>query len=370
MKAIQPKNTAAGRVLVIDDSLDDRALYQRLLCGKFELVEAENLKEGLPLAFSGGFDCILLDHDLPDGNGLDFIDAFHKGQPEGGPAIVMVTGQGSEATAAEAMRRGTLDYLPKSSVTASSIARSIGNAVEKNRLLGESVQHRQNLERSCRALTDFAHTASHDLKAPLRHIVSYCERLREDYGDRLGEEGGRFAARLIVNAQRMQRLVDDLLAYSESREGAEEKTPFDANAALRETLEFLEEAIGESSASVAAQGLPVIRAYPLRFKRLLLNLVSNALKYRSDAPPAILLACEDKGIDYLFSVADNGCGIDPAYREQIFEPFKRLHSRDKVEGSGLGLAICREIVEMHGGRIWVEANAAQGSVFRFTIPKA
>ncbi len=337
-KNIEKNTGAPGRVLVIDDSFDDRALYQRLLRGKFDLFEAENLKDGLPLALAGGFDCILLDHDLPDGNGLDFIDAFNKGHPEGGRVIVMVTGQGSEETAAEAMKRGALDYLPKSSVTAGSIARSISNAVEKNRLQAESAQHRQRLEKSCRALTDFAHTVSHDLKAPLRHIVSYCEMLRADYGDRLGEEGGNYTARLIINAQRMQRLVDDLLAYSELREEAEDKTLLDTGAAFRETLELLEGAVKQSGATVTAEGLPVIPAYPQRFKRLLMNLLSNALKYRSAAPPVIRLSCEERGDEYIFlrdrqRLRHRACLSRTGFRAVQAAPFAR-------QGRGLGPRPC------------------------------
>lgn len=362
---------AAPRVLVVEDSLDDRALYRRLLQDKFELVEAENVQEALTIAAADGIACVLLDHDLPDGDGIGFIYELHNRRPDDSPAIVMVTGQGNEATAAEAMKAGALDYMAKSSVTAGSIERCIRNAIDRAALRHANAEYQEELEKSCRSLAEFAHTASHDLKAPLRHIVSYCGILEEDFADKMDDEAEQYIRRLSVNAKRMQKLVDDLLAYSESRAITPDKELLDTNAAMCEALEFMEEAVEECGGTVSMGKLPKVVGYPARIKRLLTNLASNAIKYRRESePPAIHVDCKEREKDFLFSVADNGCGIAPEHRDQIFEPFKRLHSRDKIEGSGLGLSICREIVEMHGGRIWVESEQDKGSTFYFTIPKS
>lgn len=360
---------AQRTVLIVEDNADDRATYRRYLDSEFRTLEAANMRDGLDLALSSGADCILLDQVLPDGDGLRFIESFRDRMPQGGPAIVMVTGQGSEEMAASAMRSGAYDYLTKDGLTKGSMMRAINNAVDRRELQRESSRAHGQLEKSFRALSEFAHTASHDLKAPVRHIISYCEMLRDDYAPQLDATGQKYINRLIVNSRRMQQLVDDLLAYSEARENAEEKENFDLNIAVREAREFLEEVIDETGARIEYDTLPAVKAYPLRAKRLMLNLISNALKYRSAAPPIIRISCADQGGEYRCAVSDNGLGIEPEFIEQIFEPFKRLHSRDAVEGSGLGLSICREIMEMHGGKIWVESTPGAGSAFYFTFPK-
>ncbi len=225
------------------------------------------------------------------------------------------------------------------------------------------------MARAYEELKDFTHTASHDLKAPLRHIVSYCEILRDEFGDRMGPEGLGYTLRLIVNAQRLQRLVDDLLAYSLVTDSLEEMRYVDFDSVTHEVLETLEESVSEAGAVVSVEGMPRILAYPVRVRQLLQNLISNAIKYRRAETPQIIVRCEEAGSDHKFSVADNGLGIEPDYLEMIFDAFKRLHSRDDIEGSGLGLCICRKIVAMHKGRIWVESTPGKGSTFYFTIPK-
>lgn len=370
MTALQGKEADIPyTVLVVEDDADDRALYRRLLGSRYNIEEAATASEGLARAKDSAADCIIIDQMLPDGEGLSLIESLTPSNGEAGPAIIMVTGKGDEKTAASAIKSGALDYLPKKDVTETSIRRSIDNAVAKNRLHKEALQARAKLEKSLQGLSEFAHTASHDLKAPLRHIISYCQMLQDDFAKELGESGGRYASRLVVNAQRLQRLVDDLLTYSESRVLPEEKQPLDFNAAMRETLEYLEEAISDAGAKIETGNLPSLNVYPLHMKRLLMNLISNALKYKGAEPPRVTVTCNDLGDAWQFSVTDNGLGIDPDHMDQIFEPFKRLHSRDQIEGSGLGLSICRDIVEMHGGRLWAESTPGAGSTFHFTLPK-
>ncbi len=360
-------------VLIVEDSPEDRELYRRILNrngGTFKLHEAVNIDEGLDVAQRQHLDCIVLDYQLPDGDGIDFIHKYQDTKLANGAAIVMVTGRGSERTAVEAMKLGALDYITKSSILEGFFTQSILNAIERQHLKEEIVRYQHELERSYQALSEFSHTASHDLKAPLRHIISYCNLIKEDFSSKLDAQGLEYIKRLSVNAARLQKLVDDLLAYSEAANSREEKASVDCNALVAEIVEVLEEPIRETKATINAPGLPVINAFPLRMKQLFQNLISNALKYRdASRPPVINIAVKDKGTEYQFSVADNGCGIEPEYANVIFQAFKRLHSRDEIEGSGLGLSICRKIVEMHGGTIWVESEPGKGSTFYFTIPK-
>jgi light-regulated signal transduction histidine kinase (bacteriophytochrome) len=165
----------------------------------------------------------------------------------------------------------------------------------------------------------------------------------------------------------MQQLINDLLAYSRVGTQAKPFTPTDFEAVLENTLANLQIAIEESEAIITHDPLPTLMADPVQMVQLLQNLIGNAIKFR-DQPPRIHIHAEPGEKSWLFSVRDNGLGIDPQFFERIFIIFQRLHTRAEYAGTGIGLAICKKIVERHGGRIWVEPAPDQGSIFRFTIP--
>jgi light-regulated signal transduction histidine kinase (bacteriophytochrome) len=316
-------------------------------------------------------DCVILDYNLPDADGIDFIGSFRRESRSPGAAVVMVTGQGSEETAVAAMKQGATDYITKNTIAEGFFPQAIQNATERARLKGKVKQYREDLEKSNRALSEFAHIVSHDMKAPLRRIASYCELIREEAGDRLdGTEAHSYIERLITNAARLQRFIDDLLAFSRVLHSHEDREALDLTAVARDILDDFAPLIAETHAAVTVEPLPVMEAYPVRMRQLFQNLIGNALKYRGEAPPVVTVSAQEEGDHYLFSVRDNGMGIAPEYQENIFKAFQRLHTQDKIEGTGLGLSICREVVEMHGGRIWVESEPGKGSAFFFTLPLA
>jgi signal transduction histidine kinase len=361
------------KILVIEDNPEDRELYKRLLNKRqdmnFEVFEAGNIKDGLDIGKAERPDCILLDYHLPDASGLDFIQDYRMSGNAGNTAIVMVTGQGSEETAAEAMKLGALDYITKTSIMEGFFIQNILNAVERARLREELAAHQLKLEKKNQELTEFAYTASHDLKAPLRRIASYCEFLKEESGAGLDANGRSYIDRMTVNIVRLQRLIDDLLSYSTASSAKEPVEAVDLNKTMAEVMEDLGTLIKTNNAKVAYGVLPEIKAGPVRIKQLFQNLVSNAIKYRGEKEPVIKIDWADRGGEYAFSVADNGSGIDEKFSASIFRPFQRLHAQSQIEGSGLGLAICRKVVHMHHGRIWVEPNPSGGSIFHFTISK-
>ncbi len=224
------------------------------------------------------------------------------------------------------------------------------------------------VERSNADLEQFAYIASHDLREPLRMVSSYVSLLGRRYADRLDDDARQFIAYAAEGAERMDRLILDLLEYSRLRRWSEEMVPTSAAEALAVALDNLQTRISEVDAVISAEPLPQVIADPTQLARLFQNLISNALKYRAEGRRLELrIGAERQGDQWVFFVGDNGIGIEPEYHERIFGIFQRLHTRDKYEGTGIGLAICRGIVDRHGGRIWVESVPGESTTFRFTV---
>jgi light-regulated signal transduction histidine kinase (bacteriophytochrome) len=201
-------------------------------------------------------------------------------------------------------------------------------------------------------------------------VVSSMELLKAQYAPALDEKANRFIHYGVDGAQRMSRLVGDLLAFS--RLGSAEFVPsaFDAGLAVRAALRALESAIAEAEPEIVVDPLPTVMAMGPLMTQLFQNLIGNALKFRRSERPTIHVSAERRNDEWVFSVADNGIGLDPAKGEHVFRMFERLHARDEYEGNGIGLATARKIVERHGGRIWVDSTPGAGATFFFTLPPA
>ncbi|MEM9266004.1 MAG: PAS domain-containing protein [Cyanobacteria bacterium P01_F01_bin.13] len=233
----------------------------------------------------------------------------------------------------------------------------------------ELQQRAQDLERSNAELEQFAYVASHDLQEPLRTISSYTELLAEEYGDRLDGEANEYVDFIIDGATRMQQLIKDLLTFSRVGTRGKEFAPISCEIVVQKVLANLKLAIEECQGIVTYDALPTVFADESQIQQLFQNLISNALKFRSQETPCIQISATLKQNEWRFCIRDNGIGIDPEYFEQIFEIFQRLHTRRHYGGTGIGLAICRKIVQRHGGRIWIESTQGQGASFYFTLPK-
>jgi light-regulated signal transduction histidine kinase (bacteriophytochrome) len=247
------------------------------------------------------------------------------------------------------------------------------NAQARTILLAiEDATERKQAEESLRTtnaeLQDFAYALTHDLQEPLRMVVNFTELLGREYKGKLGEEADIFISYSMEGASRIEALLKALLSYWEVNERQPDTlAPVDSGAALARALLNLQTAVGESGAIVTSDPLPVVVAEEILLTQLFQNLVSNSIKYRSEAAPRIHVSAEKDGEEWLFTVRDNGIGIDPQYRERVFGMFKRLHGSE-IPGTGVGLALCRKIVERKRGRIWVESEAGRGATFKFTIP--
>ena len=224
------------------------------------------------------------------------------------------------------------------------------------------------LKRSNEDLEQFAYVASHDLQEPLRMIASYLQLLERRYKGRLEAEADQYIDFAVSGATRMQTLIRDLLTYSRIGAHRKDPQPVDVSATVKLALENLKIAIGEKEASIMVDPLPTVVGEPTLLIQLFQNLIDNAVKFCKEATPRIHISATRERAEWIFSIADNGIGIDPQYLEHVFVIFKRLHGRDHYPGTGIGLAICKRIVDRHGGRIWVESQPGHGTTFRFSIP--
>jgi PAS domain S-box-containing protein len=230
------------------------------------------------------------------------------------------------------------------------------------------LQKMADLDRSNRELEQFAYLASHDLQEPLRMVASYTQLLARRYKGKLDSDADEFIAFAVDGADRMQRLIQDLLAYSRVGTKGRELADTSGEDALQRALLNLRGATEQSGAEVTHDRLPVVLADGAQLVQLFQNLVGNAIKYQGRETPRIHISAAGNGKDrWIISVQDNGMGIEPQYFDKIFGMFQRLHRRDEYPGTGIGLAICKKIAERHGGTISVESQPGQGSTFRFSV---
>lgn len=261
-----------------------------------------------------------------------------------------------------------LDDLDEEKSKAEGANRELRREVVERRLAEEALRQKtEELARSNAELEQFAYVASHDLQEPLRMVSSYTQLLEQRYETLLDDRAKKYIYYAVDGANRMQRLITDLLSYSRVGSRAQPLALVDSHSALGEAVRNLSTAIADAQALVTNGDLPMVWADRSQLTQLFQNLIGNAIKFRGSQSPRVHVSAERRGEEWVFCVRDNGIGIEAKYFDRIFVIFQRLHSREDYPGTGIGLALCKRIVERHGGKIWVESEPGSGAAFFFSL---
>jgi two-component system sensor histidine kinase/response regulator len=363
-------------ILLVDD-VEANLIALEALLGDLdcELVRAPGGNDALRLMLKRTFAMILLDVQMPGMDGYE-VAALARQNPSTRevPIIFLTATHHTEANVLRGYGSGAIDFLLKpinAEVLRAKVSAFLEMYLSRTRLADEVEAHKRtlaSLELSNEALRHFTSAASHDLRAPLRTICSFLSILLEDLGPKVDEQSRDYIERSVKAGLRMGSLLDSLLSYAQLRKPAE-RTAVDCDEVLEQVRSDLAESLTKAGATLRAEPLPSLIGDRARIYQLFMNLIGNALKFqRPGRAPEVEVTAQERDGESVLCVADNGIGIAPEYCAAVFDAFRRLHNQNQYEGSGLGLAICQQIVEQHGGRIWVESQLGEGARFMFTLP--
>lgn len=360
-----------AEILVVEDNASEREpLCEILRKEGFRVVGCGSEAEAFQQIRQRAFGVAIVDLGIPGLNGNQFLDRVRNMDNQ---VQVLLYSDAAWFDSAEKMiPLGAFASLEKQN-NPSELLRHVHWACRERAKryaidMKDAVRRQtEQLTRSTRELEDFASITAHDLRSPLLTISGYCQMLREECGDQLSTAGQQYIEQIVQGAARMNRLIEDLLHYSRISRSEERLQPVNLEEVLAEVVANLDAAIRQSGARIDIQSMPTVSGVRTQLVHIFQNLIQNAIKFRREAPPVVLVRATAEGDNWQFSVEDNGIGIEPEQFERIFQIFTQIR-RKEYPGTGIGLAVCKRIVELHGGRIWITSQIEKGTTVFFTIP--
>jgi signal transduction histidine kinase len=376
---------SASRLLYYDTSETSKQLVRQVLGNEFQLTETNSRSEVRNLLGNQRFDLVLAGLDPGAIEDLNLLDWIHKEYPD--LPVVVATENAKDDAGMQAMRRGAADYVVKTHARIQRLPYSIRVAIEKSRLRAER-EHMQDelqqltaqleqriadrtaeLAEANQELEAFSYSVSHDLRAPLRAIEGFARILMEDHAAHLNADARRCIEIIVASTEQMNRLIEDLLAFSRLTRAGFATQTVDMTELARSVAAELQQTQAYASALVEIPELPSAHGDSSMLRQVLVNLIGNALKFsRTQAQPRVEMGSVREGGEQVYWVKDNGVGFDEQYVHKLFNVFQRLHRSDQFEGTGVGLAIVKRIILRHGGRTWAEAKLNAGATFYFSLP--
>ncbi|PKM77335.1 MAG: hybrid sensor histidine kinase/response regulator [Firmicutes bacterium HGW-Firmicutes-15] len=381
------KETYSPQILIVDDLKANLKLLTDILSSQgYNVRPAISGKLALRSVAVEVPDLILLDVKMPDMDGYKVCQLLKADEKSQRVPIIFISALDEVSDKVKGFSVGGVDYITKPFQSAEVLARVKTHLTiwhlqrqleDQNLQLRQEITERQNAEKRSQELMqeleftnqelkDFAHIVSHDLKAPLRGITSLAEWLANDYQDKLDEDGKEQLGMLLNRTKRMHNLLEGILRYSKLSYSKEEKNTINFNGVILEVVDML---VPPDNISIIIENeMPLLKLDRTRTQQLFGNLIGNAVKYMDKPNGQIRISCHKQGEFCQFSIHDNGCGIEARHFDKIFTIFQTVKSQDEFESTGIGLTIAKKIVEMYGGKIWVESKVGEGSTFHFTLP--
>jgi signal transduction histidine kinase len=366
--------TSLARILIVDDEAAQmKALCDTLRDEGYETVGFTRGKPALAALRQTEFDLLLADLMMPEMDGIALLQAAREVDPD--LVGIIMTGEGSIASAVEAMKSGALDYILKPfklSVILPVLSRAL--AVQRLRMENADLERRlreraAELEVANKELESFSYSVSHDLRVPLRAIGGFSNALTRNHSAHLPAEAQRLLSSVVRNAVRMEHLIEDLLRFSHLVRQPLSKRSVNVSDLVHQVVEELRNEESNRQIEIRIAALPNCIADSALLSQVFVNLLSNAFKYtRKNEQSIVEVGCRSEDQQHIFFVRDNGAGFDMQYAEKLFGVFQRLHKAEEFEGTGVGLSIVQRVIQRHGGRVWAEAEVDKGATFYFSLP--
>lgn len=368
---INSSDILKAHILIVDDQAANVLLMEKILhgAGYVSVTATTNPLAVGELHRTNRYDLILLDLQMPGMDGFQVMEELKAIESDGYLPVLVITAQPEHKL--RALQAGARGFITKPFDVAEALQR-VHNTLEVRLLYLESTQLYNQLRESNKELQAFNYSVSHDLRAPLRHILGYVSILQQDAGPRLSAKNRGFLTTIFQSATRMGNLIDDLLSFSRVGRVELHKTEVDLNKLIEDTLgDFREETQGRRILW-EIHPLPEVQADRALLRMVLVNLLSNAVKFTGmRAEAKIEIGCVPNGNrETILFIRDNGDGFDPEYSGKLFGVFQRLHTQQEFEGTGIGLANVQRIIQRHGGRVWAEGVVDGGATFYFALPKS